>query len=332
MKLALDRDNHNTTPSSWLLRALVLFLFVVPTVLAPKPAQAAEIKIVWEELVRKSSHRVRVDQRYHAKLYKSTKNFSAFLANPFSGTKLFGKAIVFDPDTKFALFHRIRESGTSGGILALSDNGYWIYVRESALQNIAPTSGEFRLAIKAFDQAIRYLPLKNSNKYANGTQNGQLGCNAQTSITQSGSSELEASIEWGIASATYGKQDGEKTTLTFEKGKVVTRREFALEGTGQFIRINSERFCGSHPQTGQHFYDVYINNQLLGSIRPKNYVNKEYGIDAQSGRARITCRRHRDSYFQYLKDELEIPPAWLQIVASISARWANGFADFENCN
>lgn len=293
-----------------------------------EPSSAEEIKVVWMDDHPDNARGYRKKSKFRALLYKSKGTLAAFLANPFTETKFDGKAIVFDPGTRFAVFPKILESGNSKNRLALSETGIWVFAKTSALISVTPKSQEFSEGRSLLEGVKRFLPLKNSGKYLTSSR----GCNSSVTQTRTLANSLEAKLEFGIAEFTYGGSLEKEISEQYEKGRNVTHQAYGLERTDQFIEVINEQVCGSSKSDkGRHYYDVYLNGQLLGSVAPDTFTAAKYGIDTVSGRAKIVCREQRDSYHSYLANELDVPAEWLQVVSSLTARWAKGFVDFENC-
>lgn len=311
-----------------MLKLILTFVFILGLAPAPSLAQSPPQKLIWKSEAGSQSARRRVKPKFAAEMFKIDGTVAAFLANPLTATKLSTAAIVFEPNTFFAGFPLIREKGSPENILVLSDGGQWAFVRRSALTPVVLNSRLFKTGKAKLNVAQRIFPLKNSGKYRNYTS-ACAGSNVQTRTT---GSALEANADLGILTLSFGGSLEVEETVTVDPGVEVIFRVFGIEGTDNFIEIINYQACGRSLGRGQHTYDVRINGDQLYSLNPAAIAGDgTFPLDRVSKRAKITCRAHRDAYHEYLANDLGIPSEWLQIISSMTARWAPGFKAFERC-
>ena len=189
-------------------------------------------------------------------------------------------------------------------------------------------SSLFETGIVRLKAAQRIFPLKNNGKYRNYTS----ACAGKNTQTRTKGSELQANLNLGVLEFAFGGSLNDMDTVEFEPGIEVIYRVFGIEGTDNYIEIINYQACGRSSNRGQHAYDVRINGDQLVSLDPNAIDGDDtFPLDRVSKRAKITCRAHRDAYHKYLADDLEIPNKWLQIISSMTARWACGFREFAQC-
>ena len=307
-----------------------LLIFVLIQAFAPQAsfAQSPPQKVVWKSEAQQSSSRRRIKPQFMAEMFQINGTVAAFLANPLTATKLTTAAIVFETDTFFAGYPLIVEKGSSENILALSDGGHWAFIRRSALTPVASNSELFATGKAKLKYTRRGFPLKNNGRYHNYTP----ACAGKNTQIRTLGSELEANVDLGVLKVSFGGSLEAKETVEFEPGVEVIFRAFGIEGTDKYIEIINYQACGRSADRGQHTYDVRINGDQLYSLDPSAISGEDtFPLDFVSKRAKITCRAHRDAYHRYLGDELGIPNEWLQIISTMTARWARGFTAFEQC-
>ncbi|SPF80773.1 hypothetical protein [Pseudoprimorskyibacter insulae] len=308
-----------------------LFLFAVLLGAATGMAHADSTRIYWS-----SDHSVQPETelfeildkgRLLAKLAYAPEGAPGFLANQQREVIYFGAGIFFKPGTYFAAFPDLHPSGDPSRVLVLSDGGYWAFIRTHRLQwEEDMYSDEVGRAKALIETAPRLLSLANDRgAYLPTTQ----ACNRARNIRDDEMLVLEAKPGLGIEAAQV-PQPNAGSLLPIRAGYELTRSFFMEEGAGRTIEIIDRRPCGWERQPHPYDVSVSINGAAPIRIEPGRYEARAYPYDPSTNRAVISCREHRNSYFDYLIQELEIPVVFAPVVASLTGRWSR-FEWFDNC-
>ncbi|WP_316291048.1 hypothetical protein [Aestuariicoccus sp. MJ-SS9] len=301
---------------------------------SPDALHAQSAKIVWEDEfdgLRQARRREIGHEKYAATLELAEQGIFGLLANQNRETDIFQSRLYFESNTRFAVFD-VKRAGGPSRTLALSETGHWTFVRQSQLtpydEIVSRDSAEFAEARALLQSMSRLLSLATSTGKYNQTINS---CSGKRTVKLSGGAKSEVKLSLGIAEVLFGADVGLEETREFERGFQTYRMFFGHEETGDFIEIVRSQTCGINNEfPNRHIYDLVMNGQILVTLQPDKYEDRQFSTDTASGRALIRCKSDLVGYRAYLGDVLDVPQKWHEIVAAVTARW-KGLEDFSNC-